>query len=176
MIREKRGVKPARKRYLLPAMQLPTIKNGGKFRNIGPRDKRIMPFGAIEEQILDAARNYITVLEKANSLVSQASDGLLSGSSSTVYLKKLGHRPLKAEDSEALINALGNDEDKRLMAEFQQAQQAISDRLQQTKNIGLVLKQAKIPYDQVYKRAKRTDLWKPEQMIQIMEVLRRLQL
>lgn len=135
-----------------------------------------MPFGALEEQILQAAKNYIAVLEKADELVSKAPDQILSGSSSTIYLKKLGHRPLKIEDSEAVINALGSDEDKLVISEFHQAQQGISQRLQNTKNIGLVLKQAKVPYDQMYKRLTRTDLWKPEQIVQIMEVLQRLQL
>ena len=135
-----------------------------------------MPFGALEEQILQAAKNYIAVLEKADELVSKAPDQILSGSSSTIYLKNLGHRPLKIEDSEAVINALGSDEDKLVISEFHQAQQGISQRLQNTKNIGLVLKQAKVPYDQMYKRLTRTDLWKPEQIVQIMEVLQRLQL
>src|ERR671933_522129 len=140
---------------------------------LAPIKERIMPFGALEEQILQAAKNYIAVLEKADELVSKAPDQILSGSSSTIYLKKLGHRPLKIEDSEAVINALGSDEDKLVISEFHQAQQGISQRLQNTKNIGLVLKQAKVPYDQMYKRLTRTDLWKPEQIVQIMEVLQR---
>jgi hypothetical protein len=142
---------------------------------LAPLKLQIMPFGAIEEQILQAATDYLAVLDKANELVSQANDDLISGSASTVYLKKLGHRPLKTEDSEAIINALGSEEDRQAVINFKKAQESISERLQNTKNIGLVLKQAKIPYDQVYKRAKRTDLWKPEQMIQIIEVIRRLQ-
>lgn len=143
---------------------------------LAPIEEHIMPFGATEEQILQAATNFLTVLQKANELVGQVPDDLLPGSPSTVYLKKLGHRPLTSEDLEAVINSLGSEEDKRLMGEFRQAQEAISQRLLNTKNIGIVLKQSKIPYDQVYKRSKRTDLWKPEQMIQIMEVLKRLQL
>ena len=139
-------------------------------------EEQSMPFGAIEEQILAAAKQYILLLEKVNELVGQAPDAILSGSPSTIYLKKLGHRPLTSEDSQAVINALGTEQDKQLVVDFGLAQEAISQRLQVTKNIGLVLKQAKIPYDQVYKRFKRTDLWKPEQMIQIIDVLRRLQL
>ena len=139
-------------------------------------DEAIMPFGADEEQILEAARKYLTVLEKANGLVSQVKDDLISGSPSTVYLKKLGHRPLTSADSESIIHALGTEEDKQILTDFRQAQEAISQRLQNTKNIGLLLKQSKIPYDQHYKRVKRTDLWKPEQMIQLLEVIKRLQL
>lgn len=135
-----------------------------------------MPFGDTEEQILTAAQNYLVLLDKAAELVSQAPDKLLAGSASTVYLKKLGHRALTADDTAAVLTALGTDQDRQLLAEFRRAQDALSERLQHTKNIGLVLKQAKVPYDQMYKRAKRTDLWKPDQMIAIVEVLRRLQL
>lgn len=135
-----------------------------------------MPFGAAEEQIIDAAKNYSTVLHKASELVTQAPDELLSGSPATIYLKKMGHRPLTAEDLKNIISALGSADDKQSLLDFQQAQQAITQRLQNTKNIGLVLKQANIPYQQAYARFSRSDLWKPEQMIQILEVLRRLQL
>ena len=143
---------------------------------LAPIEEQIMPFGAVEEQILQAATSYLTLLEKANELVGQVPDGVITGSASSIYLKKLGHRALKSEEVEAIIKALGTEEDKQALDAFRQAQEDISQRLQNTKNIGLVLKQAKIPYDQVYKRSKRTDLWKPEQMIQIMEVLKRLQL
>lgn len=135
-----------------------------------------MPFGATEEQIINAAKNYLTTLEKTGELVSQATDDLFSGSPATIYLKKLGHRPLTAEDYQNLINALGSEQDKQILHDFHQAQQAITHRLQRTKSIGLVLKQAKIPYQQAYARFRRSDLWKPEQMIQIVEVLQRLQL
>lgn len=135
-----------------------------------------MPFGATEEQIIDAAKNYLATLEKTGELVSQAPDDLFSGSPATIYLKKLGHRPLTAEDYQNLINALGSEQDKQILHDFQQAQQAITHRLQHTKSIGLVLRQAKIPYQQAYARFSRSDLWKPEQMIQIVEVLQRLQL
>jgi hypothetical protein len=83
---------------------------------------------------------------------------------------------LTTEDVQSLISALGSADDKQIVLDFQQAQLELSQRLQHTKNIGLVLKQAKIPYQQAYARFSRSDLWKPEQMIQIMEVLRRLQL
>jgi hypothetical protein len=135
-----------------------------------------MPFGASDEQILEAAKNFLVLLDKANDLVRHVPDGVLSGSDNTVYLKKLGHRPLKLEDTEAVIYALGTEQDKRYMAEFRQAQQDISIRLKNTRNIGLVVEQAQVPYDQVYKRASHTSRWKPEQMIAIMETLRRLQL
>jgi hypothetical protein len=134
-----------------------------------------MPFGAAEEQIRTAATHYLTLCEKAVALAGEAPDKLLSGGSSSVYLKKLGHRPLTAEDVAALINALGTDADKDGLTQFKQAQDALTERLQRTKNIGLVLGQAGVPYDQFYKRTKRTDLWKPEQMTAIVEVLRRLQ-
>ncbi len=143
---------------------------------LAPEETQIMPFGAAEEQMLTAANEYSTVLEKANELVSQAPDAILSGSPSTIYLKKLGHRPLKTEDAEAVINTLGTDADKQVIIDFKQAQESLNERLQNTKNIGLVLKQSNVPYDQMYKRGKRPDLWKPEQIIQIIEVIRRLQL
>ncbi|AUD06723.1 hypothetical protein [Spirosoma pollinicola] len=135
-----------------------------------------MPFGAVEEQIIDAAKNYSTVLHKATELVSQATDDLFSGTPATIYLKKMGHRQLTSEELKNIITALGSAEDKQIVQDFQQAQLELSQRLQNTKNIGLLLKQAKIPYQQAYARFSRSDLWKPEQMIQIMEVLRRLQL
>lgn len=143
---------------------------------LAPPIVHYMPFGAAEEQIIDAAKNYSTVLHKASELVTQAPDELLSGSPATIYLKKLGHRPLTSEDLTNVINALGSADDKQIVLDFQQAQLELSQRLQQTKNIGLVLKQANIPYQQAYARFSRSDLWKPDQIIQIMEVLRRLQL
>ena len=143
---------------------------------LAPPIVHYMPFGAAEEQIIDAAKNYSTVLHKASELVTQASDDLLSGSPATIYLKKLGHIPLTTEDVQSLISALGSMVDKQIVLDFQQAQLELSQRLQNTNNIGLVLKQAKIPYQQAYARFSRSDLWKPEQMIQIMDVLRRLQL
>ena len=135
-----------------------------------------MPFGDAEEQILTVAEQYKEVLERASELVGQVSDDILSGTASTIYLKKLGHRALKIEESEGIINAIGTDSDKQIIIRFHEAQEALVKRLQNTKSIGLLLKQAKIPYDQAYKRSKRPDLWKPEQMIQILEVLKRLQL
>ncbi len=135
-----------------------------------------MSFGETEEQILTAAQHYLTLLDKAAELVEEAPDDLLAGSAGTVYQKKLGLRSLTAEDTSAILTALGTDEDRQMLNEFRKAQETMGKRLQNTKRIGLVLKQAKVPYDQMYKRKDRPDLWKPDQMIAIVELLRQLQL
>ncbi|GAA4465220.1 hypothetical protein GCM10023189_45530 [Nibrella saemangeumensis] len=127
-------------------------------------------------QILNVAQKYLTLQKKANVLARSASDELLSGSAGSAYLKRMGHRPLTTEDVERLINTLGSEEDRKALSAFQQAQELLNQRLWQTKNIGLVLEQAAIPYDLFYKRKKRPDLWKPEQMISIVDVLQRLRL
>jgi len=139
-------------------------------------DEDSMSFGETEEQILTAAQHYLTLLDKAAELVEEAPDDLLAGSAGTVYQKKLGLRALTAEDTSAILTALGTDEDRQMLDEFRKAQETMGKRLQNTKRIGLVLKQAKVPYDQMYKRKDRPDLWKPDQMIAIVEVLRQLQL
>ena len=54
------------------------------------------------------------------------------------------------------------------------AQQELTERLKNTKAIGLVLEQAAITRDLLYKRAKRPDLWKPDDIKKVMEVLDRL--
>lgn len=139
-------------------------------------DEDSMSFGETEEQILTAAQHYLTLLDKAAELVEEAPDDLLAGSAGTVYQKKLGLRSLTAEDTSAILTALGTDEDRQMLNEFRKAQETMGKRLQNTKRIGLVLKQAKVPYDQMYKRKDRPDLWKPDQMIAIVELLRQLQL
>ncbi|GAB4015046.1 hypothetical protein GCM10028808_39300 [Spirosoma migulaei] len=47
-----------------------------------------MPFGAAEEQIINAAKNYSIVLHKANHPVSQVTDDLILSQPATIYLKK----------------------------------------------------------------------------------------
>jgi integrase len=136
-----------------------------------------MPFGATEETIVTAARHYLTLRQRAAELAKEMPDGLLPGAPRSVAQKRTGLRPLTAEDVQTLIDRLGTDSERRHLAEYQQAQQAFNDRLERTRPLRLLLDQAHIPYDQAYlriKRQKRPDLWKPEQILEVMSVLRRL--
>ena len=135
-----------------------------------------MPLELTRDHLLAAANQYIPVAERAKELLGQADDSLLSGSAGTVYLKKMGHRPLSAEDSEKLILTLGSKEDQAALTAFSQAQQALSRRLQRTKGIGFIMEQAGIPYMQLRRRIAKPDLWKPEQVIEVIEVLKKLNL
>ncbi|GAB2547299.1 hypothetical protein [Spirosoma aerophilum] len=128
----------------------------------------------IDAVISSATQRYIAVQGKTKELLDRGEDRLLSGSPGTVYLKKLGHRALSTDDFENLIQALGTQEDKQALIDFAQAQLDLQERLKSTKVIGLVLEQAGITRDLLYKRAKRPDLWKPEEVVKIMEVLDRL--
>ena len=133
-----------------------------------------MALREIDSVILAATLRYQQVQSKTKDYLSRAEDRLLSGTPGTVYLKKLGHRPLSTTDFENLVNALGSQEDKQALVEYKDAQEALRDRLRTTKAIGLVLEQSDITRDLLYKRAKRPDLWKAEEVIKIMNVLDRL--
>ncbi|GAA4419291.1 hypothetical protein GCM10023187_53460 [Nibrella viscosa] len=132
--------------------------------------------GTTDAQIVEAAQKYLTLQKKANELASSASDELLSGSSGSVYLKRMGHRSLTTEDIERIINTLGSEQDREFLQAFQRAQESLNLRLVKTNYLRLVLEQAGIPQDSYYSRRKRPDLWKPEQMITLIEVLQRLRL
>ena len=128
----------------------------------------------IDAVILSATKRYVEVQAKTKELLERAEDRLLSGSEGTIYLKKLGHRPLSSADFTNLVNTLGSDEDKKALVDFAQAQEALQERLKTTKVIGLVLEQADITRDLFYKRAKRPDLWKPEEILTVIDVLERI--
>ncbi|GAA4459309.1 hypothetical protein GCM10023189_32800 [Nibrella saemangeumensis] len=132
--------------------------------------------GTTDEQIVEAAQKYLTLRKKANELASSASDELLSGSAGSVYLKRMGHRPLTTEDVDRLINTLGCEEDRESLLAFQQAQESLNQRLGNAHYLRLILEQADISQDSYYSRRKRPDLWRPEQMISLVEVLQRLRL
>lgn len=139
-------------------------------------EEQDLPLEFTRDHLIAAAKRYIAVLQKARQLVPDAGDNLLSGSAGTIYLKKMGHRPLSGEDSERIIHALGSQEDKQALIEFSQAQQALSTRLKKTKGIGLIMEQADVPYLKQRRRVAKPEMWKPEEMIQVVEVLKRLQL
>ncbi len=125
--------------------------------------------------ILAAAQHYSELQSKTSELLANAEDRLLSGSPGTVYLKRLGHRPLSPADFENIVKAHGTAEDKQAFEAFTQAQINLRDRLKTTKIIGTILDQAGITKDLFYNRVKQPNLWKPEEVIKIMTVLDRLQ-
>jgi hypothetical protein len=127
-----------------------------------------------DADIVLAAQQYMAVQAKIKDLLARAEDRHISGSPGTIYLKRLGHRPLSTTDFDNIVNALGSDEDKKALIDFAVAQEALQERLKATKAIGLVLEQAEITRDLYYNRAKRADLWKPEEVLKVMEVLDRL--
>ncbi len=139
-------------------------------------EEQDFPLEWTRDHLLVAAQRYITVLEKAKTLLPAAEDRLLSGSAGTVYLKKMGHRPLSGEDSERLIQTLGTDDDKRALISFSQAQQILSERLSKTKGIQFIMEQAGVPYLKQRRRLSKPELWKPHEMIQVVEVLKRMQI
>lgn len=128
-----------------------------------------------DADILAAAQRFIELQSKTVELLENAEDRLISGSSGTIYLKRLGHRPLTPTDFENIILAKGTLEDKQALADFTKAQIAIRDRLKTTKIIGTILDQAEITKDLFYNRVKQPHLWKPEEIVRIMNVLDRLQ-
>lgn len=146
------------------------------FVSLTPMEEQDMPLEWTRDHLLAAANRYIPVVEKAKELLGQADDSLLSGSAGTVYLKKMGHRPLSGEDSEKLIQTLGSEEDQAVLTTYSQAQEALSQRLQRTKGIGAIMEQAGIAYMQLRRRIAKPELWKPEQMIEVIEVLKKLNL
>ena len=100
----------------------------------------------------------------------------LSGSTESAYLKKLGHRPLTKKDLISLVSIYGDEHQKQIIADFNQTQIEVSQRLGQTSNLGLILKQAGINYNTYYPRLKRPALWQPAEIITVMRVLKRLEL
>ena len=129
---------------------------------------------SLDATIRLAAEKYIALQRAANEMKAEAEDRLFTGSPGTIYLKKRGHRKLSVEDISQLISAKGTDEDRAALAEFATAQTNLSERLQKADSIGLILKQAEIAYMNYYKRIGQPELWTPEQVIQIVDVLDRL--
>lgn len=127
-----------------------------------------------DAKILAATHQYEGLQGKTGEWLAGAEDRLLSGSPGTIYLKRLGHRALSSDDFENLVRSLGTSEDQQALIDFGVAQQELTERLKNTKAIGLVLEQAAITRDLLYKRAKRPDLWKPDDIKKVMEVLDRL--
>ncbi|MFD1145376.1 hypothetical protein ACFQ4C_29895 [Larkinella insperata] len=134
----------------------------------------------LEDYIKNTARQYAQACERARRLLAgldkQEAVKLVAGTPGYVYLKQKGHKSLATEDIQQIINELGSEEEKRIVADFPAAQQALTDRLKETPSIGLVMKQAKVSYQQYYQRQLRPDLWSAEQMIAIVDVLDRLQI
>lgn len=131
------------------------------------------------DEIKDIAVQYQGLTEHAHTLLEQGQveDRLLTGSNSHKYLKVKGHRALTKEDIESIINALGTEAERKAIPVFSQAQIDLTERLKNTQHIGLIMQQADINYNsQYYKRVTRPDLWKPEQIIRVIEVLQRLRL
>ncbi len=126
--------------------------------------------------ILEATHQYMAVQAKSSELIARAEDRHFSGSPGTIYLKRLGHRALSTADFDNIVNALGSEDDKKALTNFLQAQKDLQERLKTTRAIGLVLEQSDITRDLLYKRAKRPDLWKPEEIIKIMDALERMRL
>ena len=127
-----------------------------------------------DERILDAAKRFITLQTKISDLLSKVEDRHLTGSAGTIYLKRLGHRPLSTADFENIINASGSDEDKQSLIDFNAAQQELSDRMKTTRSVGLALAQTGMTKDLYYNRLKKPDLWKPEEVVKLIDVLDRL--
>lgn len=110
---------------------------------------------------------------KAREWVSQADDELLTGSPQTAYLKRMGHRALSLQDIEQLVIKFGSKTNQQIIKAFHQAQQQLVDRLNNTKAINLVMKQANVSYSQYYQRQKNPTLWTAEQVIRVATVLDR---
>lgn len=129
-----------------------------------------------DARILDAAARFSALQNKTSELLARAEDRHLTGSPGTIYLKKLGHRPLSTADFESLVNNLGADEDKQTLLDYRQAQIDMSARLKATKAIGVVLEQAEVSNNHFYNRVKKPYLWETGEVIKIMEVLDRMRL
>lgn len=137
--------------------------------------KHETPLELTNDQLKAAALRYIDVLPKAVELLPSADQSLLKGSAGTAYLKLKGHRPLSGEDTERIIQQLGTDADKAIIQRFSLAQDLLSKRLTKNKWIGLIAEQANIPYLTIYRRINKPKDWKPKEIIQVVEVLQRLQ-
>lgn len=127
-----------------------------------------------DERILDATKRFIELQAKSNDMLTRAEDRHLSGSAGTIYLKRLGHRPLSTADFESLVNAFGTAEDKQALTDFGLVQQELTDRMKATRAVGLALEQTGMTKDLYYNRLKKPELWKPEEVIRLIEVLERL--
>jgi hypothetical protein len=134
---------------------------------------------ALESDLIirHAAERYLEAIKKADELKVGAEDRLFSGTPGSIYLKRLGHRALTKEEKETIVSAKGTEEDKRAMVDFSLAQENLSQRL---KPIGqfvrLVLDQAELAKANYYARMNRPDLWTPDEMIRVVDVLTRLQI
>lgn len=129
-----------------------------------------------DDFILQVAQDHLAAAEHAKQLLVDAEDRLIAGSPGTIALKRYGHRPLSPADVENIIAVHGSTVDKQAIADLGRAQRALSDRMKLVKHIGLVLEQADIPYPQYYQRLSKPELWKPQQMVTVIEVLKRLQI
>ena len=131
------------------------------------------------EEINEVCEQYQRLIEHAHTLLEQGQveDHLLSGSKGTKYLKQKRHRSLTKEDLESIINALGTEAEKKAIVAFNQAQTELTERLKESSYTRLILEQAQIDYHaQYYLRMTKPELWKPDQIIRIIEVLQRLRL
>lgn len=133
-----------------------------------------------DAEILRTAAQYVNLLKQAEVQSKQWLPDVelrhLSGSQGTVYLKKLGHRPLTKGDITTLILLYGNAGQQQLIKSFEKAQIDLSERLEGLSSLGLVLKRADINYNTYYLRSKKPDQWKPEEMISLLTVLEDLKL
>lgn len=107
-------------------------------------------------------------------LLKQDGGPAINGTPGTTYLKLMGHRDLTQEDRENIISKLGTPEQQQVFTNYSQARESFSQRLDRTRNIGLVIKLAGMTYTQYYLRIKRPETWKPEEMLAFFEVLDRL--
>lgn len=135
-----------------------------------------MAWGEIDDKILSVTHRYIALQGRERELLDRAEDRHISGSPKTIYLKRLGHRALSLEDFESIVKAVGSPEDKQTLVDFRETQQQLQERLNNTRSIGLVLEQADVQRNLFYKRVTRFDLWKPEEILRVMEVVKRIQL
>lgn len=135
-----------------------------------PRDaemlQRAQQYADLEKQAQDQLKDWLPNAELRH----------LSGSKESAYLKKLGHRPLTKGDITNLVNVYGNEQQQQVIMAFKQAQTDLSKRLEKTSNLGLVLKQAGINYNTYYLRNKEPERWKAGEVIDVMNVLERLNL
>ena len=140
-----------------------------------PMEEQNLPLELTNEQLKAAALRYIAVLSKAVELLPSANQSLLTGTTGVTYLKLKGHKPLSEEDTEKIIQSLGTDDDAKAIRLFPQAQDHLSKRLTNNKWIVLIAEQSKIPYWTMKRRISKPSGWKADEMIQVAEVLQRLQ-
>lgn len=129
-----------------------------------------------DDQILAASKRYMDVLGRISELFDKATDELISGTPATIYLKRMGHRPLSSEDITSLIQGVGSDEDKQALIAFEEAQRSMTQRIKIAKAKGIILAQAEISQPEWRKRQETPSVWKPEQISQVIEVLKRIRL